>query len=415
MNTSVSSPIIDTTPPPGPSPKGGLRAALSTPAGRVLLILWLAVAGVGIWGVVERLTSGHTGAGYGSYVPWGLWVAMYFHLVGLAGGTFVLGALGFMFRWKGFERLAALRTTIVLSIALILPAFIGVWLDLGRLGRAYRIFASPSFTSMMAFNAWMYTGFIVVALVALWLTYRKRSSWLRPVLALGVLLSLAFPSQSGAFFGVIDAKPYWNSALLPFLFLVSAIVAGAALLLVVRYLQGRYEFTAWDQGATDNWEAAVGRLRMVTLAGIVVYLVLEFAEISIGFWSPVADAPGLELMLWGAYWWVFWIVHVLFGALIPIVLLATRRKVLWMVAGALTAVAFVSARLNILIPGQTLSELKGLNEAFYHERLVFDYKATWEEYLVALFLVAVAATLFYLGVWATASISERRRTQGGAS
>jgi molybdopterin-containing oxidoreductase family membrane subunit len=129
----------------------------------------------------------------------------------------------------------------------------------------------------------------------------------------------------------------------------------------------------------------------------------------------VADAPGLELMLWGAYWWVFWIVHVLFGALIPIVLLATRRKVLWMVAGALTAVAFVSARLNILIPGQTLSELKGLNEAFYHERLVFDYKATWEEYLVALFLVAVAATLFYLGVWATASISERRRTQGGAS
>jgi molybdopterin-containing oxidoreductase family membrane subunit len=392
-----------------------VKAALSTPASRVLLVLWLAVAAVGIWGVVERLVGGHTGAGYGSYVPWGLWVAMYFHLVGLAGGTFVLGALGFMFRWKGFERLATLRTTIVLSIALILPAFIGVWLDLGRLGRAYRIFASPSFTSMMAFNAWMYTGFIVVALVTLWLTYRKRSSWLRPVLALGILLSIAFPSQSGAFFGVIDAKPYWHSALLPFLFLASAIVAGAALLLVVRYLQGRYEFTAWDQGATDNWEAAVGRLRMVTLVGIIVYLVLEFAEISIGFWSPVADAPGLELMLWGNYWWVFWIVHILFGALIPIVLLATRRKVLWMAAGALTAVAFVSARLNILIPGQTLSEIEGLNEAFYHERLVFDYKATWEEYLVALFLVAAAATFYYLGVYATAAISERRRKQGGAS
>ncbi len=419
MNTSASTPLADsalaTEPPEQPRSKGGLKAALSTPAGRVLLILWLVVAAVGVWGVVERLAGGHEGAGYGSYVPWGLWVAMYFHLVGLAGGVFVLGALGFMFRWKGFERLATLRTTIVLSIALILPAFIGVWLDLGRLGRAYRIFTSPSFTSMMAFNAWMYSGFIVVALVALWLTYRRRTSWLRPVLALGILLSIAFPSQSGAFFGVIDAKPYWHSALLPFLFLASAIVAGAALLLVVRYLQGRYEFTAWDPGATDDWQAAVARLRTVTLAGIIVYLVLEFAEISIGFWSPVADAPGLELMLWGPYWWVFWIVHLLFGAIVPIALLATRRKVLWMAGGALTAIAFVSARLNILIPGQTLSEIKGLNEAFYHERLVFDYKATWEEYLVALFLVAAAATFYYLGVWGTAALSERRRKQGGRS
>jgi molybdopterin-containing oxidoreductase family membrane subunit len=339
---------------------------------------------------------------------------MYFHLVGLAGGTFVLGALGFMLRWKGFERPAVLRTAIVLGIALILPAFIGVWLDLGRLGRAYRIFTSPSFTSMMAFNAWMYTGFVVVAVVALLLTFKKRSTWLRPVLALGVLLSIAFPSQSGSFFGVVDAKPYWNSALLPFLFLTSAIVAGSAILLVVRGVQGRYGFTSWDQGATDNWDAAIARLRTVTLAGIIVYLVLEFAEISIGFWSPMADAPGLRSLLWGPYWWVFWIVHLFIGALVPIVLLATRRRGLWMIAAAVTAVAFVSARLNILIPGQTLSELKGLSTAFVNERLVFDYKATWEEYLVALFLVAASATFFYLGVLATAAISGRLSKQGGS-
>jgi protein NrfD len=407
MSTATSS---STT----PSSTGLSSSATRSAVGWALFGVWLVIAAVGIWGVVERIAGGHLGAGYGSYVPWGLWVAMYFHLVGLAGGVFVLGTLGFMFRWKGFHRLATLRTTIVLSIALILPAFIGVWLDLGRLGRAYRIFTSPSFTSMMAFNAWMYGGFIVVALVALWLSYRRNLSWLRPVLALGVLFSVAFPSQSGAFFGVIDAKPYWHSALLPFLFLASAIVAGAALLLVVRYLQGRHDFTAWDRSASEGWDSAVARLRAVTLAAIIVYLILEFAEISIGFWSPVADAPGLELMLWGPYWWVFWIVHLLFGALVPIGLLTTRRRLLWMVGGALAAVAFISARLNILIPGQTLSEIRGLNEAFYHERLVFDYKATGEEYLVALFLVAVAVAFYYLGARGASALSARRTKGGGA-
>jgi protein NrfD len=396
------------------SSRGRLRTLFNTRVGRIALVVWLLLALAGAVGVAERLIGGHAGAGYGSYVPWGLWVAMYFHLIGLAGGCFVLAALGFIFRWRGFQRPAALRTGIILSVALVLPAFLGVWLDLGRLLSAYRIFTAPSFSSMMAFNAWMYTAFLVVAAAAFYLTFKPASGWLRPVLALGVVLSIAFPSQSGAFFGVVDAKPYWHSALLPFLFLTSAIVAGAALLLLVRALQGRYDFVAWDEGVSMEWRPAVDRLRVVVFAGVLLYLALEFAELSIGFWSPTADAPGLELMLWGPYWWVFWVVHLFIGAIVPLVLLSLRRPGLWMAAAGLVAVAFVSARLNILIPGQALSEIEGLNTAFFNERLVFDYNATLEEYLVALFLVAAAAVLFVAGAWATAALRDRV-DRGGAS
>ena len=44
--------------------------------------LWsvFAVSAVaGTIGMVIRLTQGHLPAGYGSYVPWGLWIAIYFH------------------------------------------------------------------------------------------------------------------------------------------------------------------------------------------------------------------------------------------------------------------------------------------------------------------------------------------------
>ena len=59
---------------------------------------------------------------------------------------------------------------------------------------------------------------------------------------------------------------------------------------------------------------------------------------------------------------------------------------------------FVTARLNVLIPGQSFPELVGLGEAFRHPRLSFYYEATLTEYLVALFIGAFGVGLVYLGL-----------------
>ena len=45
-------------------------------------------------GLGLRLVTGERLVGYGSYVPWGLWVAICFHAVGIAGGAFVVGDIG---------------------------------------------------------------------------------------------------------------------------------------------------------------------------------------------------------------------------------------------------------------------------------------------------------------------------------
>lgn len=398
--------------PQGPSSEaraGGQDTRTRAGWVRALWILWAVLLVLGIVGVVLRLTQGHLPAGYGSYVPWGLWVALYFHGVGIAGGAFVLGALGYMLNVPGFRQRTMLRATIVLSIAAVLPSFLGVWLDLGRMDRAYRIFTAPTFTSMMAFNAWMYNGFILVAAIAWALSYRRDTGWLKPVLALGVFLSILFPSQSGAFFGVVDAKPYWHSALLPMLFLTSALTAGAATLLVVRALLGPGGSTEGDR---EEYQAAIARLRIATLVGMVVYFVFEFAEFSTAFWNPASDAPALRLVLFGPYWWVFWIVHLLLGGVIPLALLSLPRREHWTLAALLVAVTFISARLNILVPGQAVGEIRGLQEAFQHPRLKYIYHATPMEYLVGAFLLAVGIAIFVVGCHAGARVAARYGTEG---
>jgi molybdopterin-containing oxidoreductase family membrane subunit len=372
----------------------------------VLWATWIPLAVLGLIGIYLRFTQGHLPAGYGSFVPWGLWVAIYFHGVGIAGGAFVIGAGGYIVDLPGFRSKAMLRTVIVLGFAAILPSFMGVWLDLGHMERAMFIFFSPSFTSMMAFNAWMYNAFVIIAAVCWLLSFKNESLWLKPLLCLAVMLSILFPSQSGAFFGVVDAKPFWHSALLPMLFLASAITAGAAALLVVRAILG----PGSEVDGQEEYGAAIDKLRMVTLVGLVVYFIFEFAEFSIALWNPTSHAPAIDLILFGPYWWVFWIVHLLLGGAIPLALLSLNKRNLWTVAALLVAITFMSARLNILVPGQAVGEIQGLQNAFNHPRLNYIYHASVMEYLVGFFQVAAGMAIFFLGQRVSRAISARFET-----
>ena len=362
-----------------------------------LWILWAACLGLGSIGIYQRIAYGHMPAGYGSYVPWGLWIGVYFHGVGIAGGAFAVAALGYILNLPGFRHPAALRAAIVLAFAAIIPAFMAVWLDLGHMERASSILTSPSFTSMMAFNAWMYNAFLLLAAVCWFMSYRQNSSWLRPLLCLGILFALVFPSQSGAFFGVVDAKPYWHSPLLPILFLTSAVTAGAAMLLVIRGIIGVDNPAGRGDSDPADFTAALSRLRKVVLIGLIAYFLFEFAEFSINLWNTQAHAPALDLVLYGPYWWVFWIVHVAIGGILPLLLLVTRRPGAWIIASLVVAVTFISARLNVLVPGQAVGELKGLQEAFYHPRLSYTYHATAMEYSVGIFLIGVGMTVYFVG------------------
>ena len=364
---------------------------------RALWTIWAACLVLGAIGIYQRIAYGHMPAGYGSYVPWGLWIAIYFHGVGIAGGAFALASLGHILGWTGFRHPAALRAAILLAFATMLPALLAVWVDLGHMERAANILTSPSFTSMMAFNAWMYNAFLAVAAVCWWLSYRDASGWLRPLLGLGILLALMIPSQSGAFFGVVDAKPYWHSPVLPLMFLASAITAGAAMLLLIRGVIGLDGPGGHGDDGPAALTAALARLRLLTLGGLAVYLLLEFAEFSIGMWNTESHAPALDLVLFGPYWWVFWVVHLGLGGILPLALLVSRRPRLWIVAGLLVAVTFLAARLNVLVPGQAVSEIRGLQDAFFHPRLTYTYHATAMEYLVGLFLVAVGMSVYFLG------------------
>lgn len=374
---------------------------------RILAVPLVVALALGLVGLVEKLTTGERLAGYGSYVPWGLWVAIYFHAVGISGGVFAIGTIGYLAGVRGLRE--NLRITLLIATVAVAVGLLAIWLDLGQGGRAYRILIDPSFTSMLGFNSWMYIFFVATMGVVFLLTFNKRSpaalndrsGWLVPLLFPALLMAVAFPSQSGAVFGVVDAKPFWTASLLPMLFLASGLAAGAAALLLVH--------TFLTPDGTPAGAQPLRLLRYLTITGVIAYFVLEFAEFSVIVWASASAArESLDLVLFGPFWWAFWVVH-LGGGLLALALLIWGRTMPLIGTGAfLVAVTFISTRLNIIIPGQSVQQLEGLSEAFVHPRLSLYYVATPNEYLVALFLGALGVGLVALGVALLSRLGTKR-------
>jgi protein NrfD len=371
----------------------------------VLWVIWFIMIIGGAIGVFQRFTSGHLSAGYGSYVPWGLWVGLYFLGVGISGGSFIIGAAGYIFRVPGFSSPSELRTAIMLSLATIVPAFVGVGLDLGHVDRLFSVLTSPIFTSMMAFNAWMYNVFVLVALVAWFLTFKNHSAWLRPLLIFGAFLSVLFPSQSGVFFEAVRTNEFWHSPILSVLFLASALALGAGGLILVRFLLGQ------GVGTRDTSENPLRWLRTIAVLATLVYLAFEFAEFSIVLWNPGQYSPNTHFLLFGGYWQVFWIVHLLLGVAIPLALFGSTRQGFWALGSLLLVLGFAGARMCILIPGQITGQIPGLQQAFQDARLTYIYHPTGMEYLVGFFMVAVGMAIFYVGMRLSHTFGSRSEQQ----
>lgn len=352
----------------------------------VLYGLWTVAFALGLVGVWQRIAYGHTLAGYGSYVVWGLWVAAYAYFVGLSAGSFLFAALVNVLNVNVLRPLT--RTAVFTALVSIAVALLAVLFDLGHMSRAFEVFTSPNFSSMMTWMVWLYAAYGIVLLALMWYERKGNAGMVKALYTVGIPVAIAFPGGGGALFATLSSKPYWHQPLYPIFFVVGALLSGAALLAVL---------------AAVIWPDRSDMLRVLgrTVLGLIALdLVLEWAEFSIPLWYGVSpEKEVLMQILTGRFWWVFWVVHILLGSVVPIALLVWRPHSAASVgiAGALTALTFLAVRLNIVIPGQVTPELRGLENAFSDHRLTFSYVPTTHEWLVLLFLVAVGLGALWLG------------------
>ncbi|HFC47269.1 MAG TPA: hypothetical protein ENJ63_05230 [Dissulfuribacter thermophilus] len=405
-------------------------------------LVWLiAIVGfvVGFYGLYQRITTGHIHTDYGSYIPWGLWVAAYIYFIGLSAGSFLLSTLVYVVRVEKLEKIGKLA--LFTAFGCLIAALLSIWMDLGHMGRVYRVVLHGNLRSMMTWMGILYSSYFFVIVVELWFAMRvdlikkaREGSAICSILSfgstdtspksiqrdrkvlkvlgtIGVPLAIAFHGGVGALFGVVGARTYWHSGLTPIAFLVGALASGGALLTAIVYVWG-------PDRDREQFREMMKYLGKVVLALILIDFLLEIAEYFVGMYPGIPDeAEPIKAVLFGKYWYVFWIVHVFFGVFVPSVLLfknAVSQKVkngaaAIAFAGLLIAVTFMAVRLNIVIPAQVSPEIEGLQYAFTGPGLEYHYMPTMMEWLVTVWVSSLGALLFLIGYTLLPIVNEEDR------
>ena len=351
---------------------------------------------IGAVGMLDRLRFGLAPAAIGSYVPWGLWVGFYDYLVWLEVGSLLLFS-GLVYLADDHS-LAKIKPLVLFTgFVVLLMALILVAMDLGHFERFWHVFVYADFGSMITWMVWLHTAYLILLTVELVLALRGKGKGLLKALGIVSLpLGLMLILVSGSIFGVVAARPLWNTSNLPLMFFISALAAGASLLLLLVCL-------FWADKQSDEFARLTRRLSRIagwlTLGGAFIAGVIAFTILYQGGGNP-QRAAALQLILSGPFWWSFWIVHILLGVIVPAVIyfLFYKNRLLLTLGAALSTITFVAVTLNIVIPVLVTPELEGLAEAFQHQKLSLDYVPNLNEWLVVTFVFGFGALLYGLGL-----------------
>jgi len=363
-------------------------------ARKILYVLGALALVLGLWGFYDRFVFGHTNANYGSYVVWGLWVAMYLFFAGLAAGCFMFASLDILFRipvFKGFGKVALWVGLVSLGAGLF-----SIWLDLGHLDRIWKVYLQGNPGSVMFQMVWGYTILGLIMLVSLFLAIRAPTSrWLRVMGGIGLVMSLFVSGAVGALLGVQAARPFWHVGLFPVQFPVFSFASAvAAMLLVVGWFGPKHNPLRERQ----LWIMSI--LSMVLLAIKLYFMWADYSQTLYGNVPQNVDA--VNQVLFGQYWWAFWLLQILVGTLLPLIILAQRSVVtkgVWAgLAGLVLLIGYAVARGLILFPALTVPELANLTTAFSGPHLTFDYFPSLMEWAVTLGIIGLATLAFLLGV-----------------
>ena len=380
----------------------------------------LLIIGLAVW--IYQLTKGLQITNMRDNVIWGLYIISFMFFVGLSAGGLIIASAGRLFhvdRFKPIVRLAVVEAAVTIFTAaiLIIP-------DLGTPNRIFNLLIHAHWMSPMIWDITVIAIYLVLSLLYIWFYMRRdladRGSWM----ALGTkdtssaararddrltygLAWVALPaavlvhSITAWVFGLQISRGFWYSAIMPPLFICSALVSGLSLVIILSLITRHYSRVDFDNGLVSY----LGGLLAVFIA-VEGFLVLS--EVLAGRY-PGVPTDAVNQLFSGRYAPGF-AIEVIVGLVIPFVLLAVaslrRRPSLVVFASVLALIGIFVHRANIIViglgeapirlsPGTPLGIPAEDGSSFATTSVYFP---SGTELLIVLGIVALSALLFVLAI-----------------
>lgn len=258
------------------------------------------IALAGVYAYCQQLVYGLVTTGMTDQVSWGLYIANFTYLVGLAAAAAMLVIPVYVYRNLHLHDVVIFGE--LLAVAVIIMCLLFVTVDLGRPDRFMHMLWRFNFPiSMLTWDVIALNGYLLLNLhICGYLIYcaycgRKPAKiFYIPFVFVAIAWAISIHTVTAFLYVGLGGRPFWNSAIIAPRFLASAFAAGPAFIILTLQIVRR--FTRHEVS-----HAALLTLRRIVQVAMIINMFLLACEVFTEFYTDSAHVASSRYLYWGLH------------------------------------------------------------------------------------------------------------------
>lgn len=358
----------------------------------------LFLVGANAW--ANQVAGGMIGTNMTDQVSWGLYIANFTFMVGLAAGGVMMVIPAYLYHDRKMHDVVIIGE--LLAVAAIAMCLMFVMADLGRPDRFWHLipgigkFNFP--LSMLTWDVIVLNGYLLLNLhicgYLLYMRFLGRTPnpvWYIPFVMISIVWAISIHTVTAFLYCGLGGRPFWNTALLAPRFLASAFVSGPAFIIVSM-------IAIKKMAGMKGLDEPIATLTKIIRVTILINMLMVVSELFTEFYTGSAHVSAAQYAYFGLHgktglvpWTWTAIALNLIAALLflwPGLLSLNRRPML--VAACLMAFvgAWIEKGMGLIIPGFIPSTL--------HE--IVEYAPSQLEWKVTVGIWAFGLMIFTIAI-----------------
>ena len=358
--------------------------------GLMVLTLLMIAAGVG-GGIYAQIVGHHHAFANTRDMPWGMLIGVYAYLAIISTGLCLMAAISHVFHVQPLLPLA--NRMVWLSIIVLLGAFTVIGLEIENPWRMpIYLVTHPNVTSNIWWMGTLYGLAVALLMLEFTLIYSGRLKAAVVFGIAGAVAEMLANTNLGSVFASLASRPFWYGSQLPIFFLASALLSGAAAVIL---------FTHYSQVLSRrrlSEETALGLRLVGKFMAVMLFLIMLATT-----WKYVNAYCGTDdlriaadALVRGPLSTSFWGFEIGLGLVLPFLLVTLTRfnsPQALSLAAMMVLVGQFFSRYNLVVGGVIVPQYLGYDDL----PMYLSYAPTTAEYLLVIGGLGVVGFGFLIG------------------
>jgi molybdopterin-containing oxidoreductase family membrane subunit len=250
--------------------------------------IWVAflllLVAVGFFFYLRQLDYGLGITGMSRDVSWGLYIAQFTFLVGIAASAVMLVLPYYLHDFKAFGKITILGEFLAVSAVTMCVTF--VFVDLGRPDRAVNLLLHPSPRSVLFWDVIVLNGYLLLNIITGWTVLESDKkgipppAWVKPLILLSIPWAVSIHTVTAFIYSGLPGRSFWLMPTMAPRFLASAFASGPALLILLCLILRRF-------GRFDAGEKAIQTLAKIVTYALATSIFFVLVELFTAFYSQI--------------------------------------------------------------------------------------------------------------------------------